>query len=354
MVNLDANLYVDHVLMGTERKFDYRKVLQSDEWATWQHDFREEIQRILGLPSLLKVGSQLDLGPETVEESDYDTFRLEKVYITAEPSVKLPFYLLLPKHRKPPFPLVLTPHGHERRGKEVSVGRYVDEAEERRALAHECDIALQAVHEGYAVIAPDVRGFWEMSRREDLEHNQNNSCSELQRRALMLGRTLIGERVYDIGRLIDYATTRPEIDTTQIVITGNSGGGTVALFAAACDNRITLAVPASYFCTFKDSILSISHCSCNVVPGIMQLGEMYDVAGLIAPRPVLMVHGEQDPIYPVQGTLEAFQHLQAIYRAMGVENHCELYIGSEGHRYYKKRVWPFIREHLKSHKVIID
>ena len=185
-----------------------------------------------------------------------------------------------------------------------------------------------------------------MSREEDYHNPIGRSCEELQRVALMYGRTLIGERVHDIGRLLDYAATRPEIDSTRVAITGNSGGGTVSLFAAALDERIKVSAPASYFCTFAASIIGVHHCVCNVVPGVMELGEMYDIAGLIAPRPFLAINGVQDPIFPIDATREAFSALQKIYAAQGLAAQCELYEGDGGHRYYKARVWDFLREHL--------
>lgn len=163
---------------------------------------------------------------------------------------------------------------------------------------------------------------------------------------MMFGRTLIGERVHDMGRLIDYATTRSEIDTEKIIITGNSGGGTVSLFTAALDERISIAAPGSYFCTFVDSVVQIDHCPCNIVPGIMQAGEMHDVVGLIAPRPVLFVNGEKDEIFPMDATRTAFSHVQKIYQKMGHPDLCELYVGDGGHRYFKDPVWPFVKKHL--------
>ena len=100
----------------------------------------------------------------------------------------------------------------------------------------------------------------------------------------MFGRTLIGERVWDIMRLIDYATTRREIDAGRIAITGNSGGGTISMFAAALDERIGVSVPGCYFCNHVQSIGSIHHCMCNYFPGMATLAEASDIAGLIAPR----------------------------------------------------------------------
>jgi hypothetical protein len=80
----------------------------------------------------------------------------------------------------------------------------------------------------------------------------------------------------------------------------------------------------------------------------MELGEMYDISGLIVPRPVFFVNGVHDAIFPIERTREAFAHTQAIYGAIAPERRdlCELYEGSGGHRYYSERVWPFLRHHF--------
>lgn len=345
-MRFDTQAYVHNMEQQAERRYDYRKTLETDNWDEWRTAFRSSLQGILGLT--LIPHQPLPLQPRLAETEQFPGYAREKWYITTEPGIDIPFYLLLPRTGKGPYPLVLTPHGHSLRGKEVYAGKYETEAEEAGTLAGDRDIALQAVAEGYAVIAPDVRAFGEMARTEDADGHKTYSCKELQRRAMMYGRTLIGERVHDMGRLIDYAQTSSEIDANRVVITGNSGGGTVSLFAAALDERISVAVPGSYFCTFYDSIVSVPHCPCNLIPGILQLGEMYDVAGLIAPRPMLAVHGVLDKDYPIEGTRRAFAHLQEIYRANGHPERCELYEGSEGHRYYKDRVWSFVRENIGS------
>jgi dienelactone hydrolase len=343
MVALNKDTYESLMLDSAERRYDYRGPLATGEWADWRKGFRQELEEILGLPIIRKKTLSLELEPRLEFREERDQFILEKLLIRTEPGIDIPFYLLLPKQAAGPLPLVLTPHGHGRRGKEVYIGNYESEEERRSGAGGERDIALQAVAEGYAVIAPDVRAFWEMSLDSDREAGLS-SCHTLQRRAIMYGRTLIGERVHDMGRLIDYAMTRPEIDASRIAITGNSGGGTVSLFTAALDDRIKVAAPASYFCTFADSVIGLHHCLCNLVPGVMNLGEMYDIAGLIAPKPVLMITGALDDIFPLSGTQKAFGHLQRIYEANGAASQCELYIGEGGHRYYKTRVWSFIRE----------
>jgi dienelactone hydrolase len=343
MQYLQMEAYLDNMDRAAERQYAYTSAEKMGGWGTWQRSFRKELRTLLGMHRIHAQG--IPLQPRLEETKACTGYTQYKYFVTSEPGVEIPFYLLVPDGEGP-FPLVITPHGHTTRGKEVYTGNFATEEERQGALDGDRDLAVQAVTAGYAAIAPDVRGFWEMARESDMKQEKRNSCLELQRSSMMYGRTLIGERVHDMSRLIDFAETRPEIDSSRIVMTGNSGGGTVTLFAAALDERISIAIPGSYLCTFKDSIVSLSHCSCNLIPGVLQLGEMYDIAGLIAPRPFLAVHGAQDPIYPIRGTQEAFDHVMRIYEAMGHADRCELYIGEGGHRYYKERVWDFVKEHL--------
>ncbi len=80
------------------------------------------------------------------------------------------------------------------------------------------------------------------------------------------------------------------------------------------------------------------------MPGILRLGEMHDVAGLIAPRHFLAVTGRDDAIFPIAHTETAFAQLAKVYEALAVPKRCELYVGDGGHRYYKERVGSFVEE----------
>lgn len=158
--------------------------------------------------------------------------------------------------------------------------------------------------------------------------------------ALLLGRTLLGERVFDVDRGIDYLLQRGDADPARIGVMGNSGGGTVTLFAAALLPRIAAAMPSCYFCTFRDSLLAIYHCADNYVPGLFPIADMSDLLGLFAPKPVVVVAGRRDPIFPFPATQRAFRDLQKIYRAAGAGGHCRLVVGPGGHRFYADLAWP--------------
>ena len=73
---------------------------------------------------------------------------------------------------------------------------------------------------------------------------------------------------------------------------------------------------------------------------------MYDVAGLIDPRPISVIAGKDDKILPVEYVQFAFDKLQLIYQMAGVPDHCQLYVGQGGHRYYANGAWEFIRHHF--------
>jgi hypothetical protein len=120
---------------------------------------------------------------------------------------------------------------------------------------------------------------------------------------------------------------------------GNPGGGTATFYAAALDERISLAVPSCAVCTFDDSIIPISHCGCNYIPGIRNYFDMGDIGCLIAPRKLIVIHGKEDYIFPDEGVKEIFAVMQDIYAAAGAPDNCALATGAEGHRYYKAEAY---------------
>jgi len=314
-------------------------------WAAWQEAFRPRLRQQLGLDNLAADLRDHQPQREQLTTEDLETYTRESWQLWVEPTVPLPFYLLRPKGQTEPLPLVLTPHGHNH--PHIYAGLADNEAETQSIQEGERDIAVQSVREGYLTIAPTTRAFGATRTAADKEANKVHSCRVQLLHGLLVGRTPIGERVWDISRLIDWAIANLAVDAQRIAITGNSGGGTVSLFAAACEPRISVAVPSCYFCTFQGSIGAIYHCDCNYVPGILRLGEMYDVAGLIAPRPFCAIAGQDDPIFPIEQVKFAFERLKEIYAIAGAPEACQLYIGQGGHRYYRAGAWPFIRQHFQ-------
>lgn len=339
-----SNNHFQSLYKNTNPEFGF-EAKTTDEFTIWQDCFRSRLREVLGLHRLQDDLKDFHPIAHQVDEEDTGGFIRQRWVLQVEPTVPLPFILLKPKEISGTLPLVLTSHGHMK-NTELYAGIVSSKDEEQFMFDGDRDIAVQAVREGYLVIAPTARGFGETRTEQGKAEDQQNSCRDLLVHDLLVGRTPLGDRVWDISRLLDWALETLPVDPQKIAITGNSGGGTISLFAAALDERISLSAPGSYFCTFAGSIGSIYHCECNYVPGLLTLGEMPDIAGLITPRPFIAINGKEDPIFPIEEVYKAFDHLKKIYTVAGVPEHVALYVGEGGHRYYKAGAWPFIRRYF--------
>jgi fermentation-respiration switch protein FrsA (DUF1100 family) len=94
--------------------------------------------------------------------------------------------------------------------------------------------------------------------------------------------------------------------------------------------------------------MAIEHCADNYVPGLARYAEAHDVAGLIAPRPLLIEHGTDDPIFPIEGVRQAYHHLARVYSLLGCPAHLELDEFDGGHRFGGARAFSWLDQWLNS------
>ena len=309
----------------------------------WREEFRGDLRAVLG-HDVISERAVADAAPERVGVETGEGHRRQEWTLATEEGFRVPFSLLLPAAGDPPYPVALTLHGHTDLGRRLAVGEIPGERRAELVDRERRDIAVQAVERGYAALAPDMRGFGDLA--EHAAGDDGRACTRLQKTAQVYGRSLVGDRVWDVLRVLDFVEGNPDLDADRVAVTGHSGGGAVTLFAAALDDRVSPVAPNAYFCTFRDSILAVDHCACNYVPGVARLGEMWDLAGLIAPRPLAVATGADDPIFPVEGTRRAFERLREVYAAAGAVDRCRLHVGDGGHRFYPRGVWPFVDAHL--------
>jgi dienelactone hydrolase len=164
----------------------------------------------------------------------------------------------------------------------------------------------------------------------------------------MLGQTLIGWRVWDVMRTVDYIEARPDVDASRVGCIGISGGGTATLFASALEPRIRGAMVSGYLNTFRDSVGSLAHCVDNYVPGILNWAEMHDIAGLVAPRALFVESGERDAIFPIASSVESYTQVRRIYDVLGAADRVEQEVFPGEHSFWGRRGLPFIARHLKA------
>ena len=309
----------------------------------WQQRARPKlIDRLGGFPS-----KRAPLNAEVLETTDQGTYTREKVVFDTRENLSTIGYLLLPKNAPRPLPAVVCVSGHGR-GLSDIVG-IADDGSQRtqRNVGYAKEYALQCVEHGYATLAVEQLAFG--TRRDDAARRSGpgtESCRPAACAALLLGQTMAGWRVWDAMRSIDYLATRPEVDSARVATLGASGGGTTSLLTAACDQRVKAAVVSAYFNTFRDSIVSISHCPDNYVPGMLQDMEMYDLSGLVAPRALFVESGRNDRIFPIAGYERAVAKAREIYRVYGAADRFGAETHDGGHEVHLVGAFDFLKRAL--------
>ncbi len=298
------------------------------DFAEWQKAAKAKLTELLGLPfekceDLFQIEYEEQL--EHFKEIRF-TFQSEEGYFT-------PCHLLIPNTAKGKTPVVLCLQGHSK-GMHISLGRIKYEGDERSISGGDRDFAIGAVRKGFCALTIEQRGMGECGGTPE-----GPACQVHTLANLLIGRTTIGERVWDISRAIDILEKyfSDVIDMEHIICLGNSGGGTATFYASCLEERIKVSIPSCAFSSFDASISAMRHCTCNFVPHIREYFDMGDLAGLIAPRTLIVVSGQHDTIFPIDAAKECFEITKSLYaQTNGV---CRHVVGPEGHRFYYDLAW---------------
>ncbi len=328
---------------GAPLKLTFRATTRKETEA-WQRKLHAKLVELLGgFPESRGVRQA-----HTLEVREFPSYRREKFVFESRPGVGVLGYLVTPREPRAPLPTVICIPGHGR-GVDDIVG--IDENGKDRAerRSYQYDFALQVAERGAAALAIEPVAFGcRRDARTKAKGPAAYACQPVAGSALLLGETVIGWRVFDVMRAIDWIETRPELDVTRIGCIGISGGGTCALFSAALEPRIQATLVSGYLNTFRACIMSMSHCMDNYVPGILNWAEMYDVAGLIAPRHLFSEAGDRDPIFPAEAARESFARVKKVYEILGAPDAAQQEIFSGVHEFHGVRGIPFVLSALRS------
>ncbi|KAI3514845.1 hypothetical protein L1887_13591 [Cichorium endivia] len=196
---------------------------------------------------------------------------------------------------------------------------------------NKCKEWLRPLLEGYAsrgYIAVAIDSRYHGERAKNRTTYEDALVSSWKRGDTM---PFIYDTVWDLVKLADYLTKRDDIDHSKIGITGESLGGMHAWFAAFVDTRYSVVAPIIGVQGFQwaigndqwqarvDSIKSIFEEARidlgkdaidkevvekvwdRIAPGLASKFDSTHTVPLIAPRPLLILNGEQDPRCPMAG-----------------------------------------------------
>jgi dienelactone hydrolase len=326
------------------------------EAEVWQKALRAKLLELIGgFPE-----KREPLRPQTLEVRDFPEYRREKFTFESRPGFTVLGYLLTPKSARAPYPAVIALPGHGRGVDDlVAIDR---EGRDRVAVAYtgtlpadprdyQYDYAVQAVRHGMAAVAIEPLGFGCRRDPTQPDSSQKNglyqySCYPWASAALLLGQTAMAWRVYDVVRTIDWIETRKELDSARVGCMGISNGGECTIYAAALDTRIRAAFASGSLNTFRDSLMSYIHCIDGYVPGILNWAELYDIAGLTAPRAFFAESGTRDAVFPVAGGRASFERVRKIYEVFGVPDMAGQEVFEGPHLFCGRRGLPFLARQL--------
>jgi dienelactone hydrolase len=328
--------------------------------GAWKREARRKFFDLL-----LYAPERVEPQPEMLERVDGGDFWRERVTFRTTPEIRVPAYVLIPKHAKLPAPGIVALHDHGGFylwGKEKLIalpGEHATLTEFKKQYYGGMSIADELARQGYVVVVIDM--FYWGDRRMVLDDdppawkerppaittaevsafNQRSGQNEqlLGRTLFLAGLTWAGVMFWDDIRTVDYLLTRPEVDRERIGCVGLSVGGFRSAHLAALDERIKAAVVVGWMCAYrpllKDHILNtVGHT--KLVPGLTRWLDLPDVAAMAIPARLLVINGRQDTLFTVEGMEEAHQKLAAAYKKAGVPNHFRAHLYDTPHEFNRE------------------
>ena len=318
---------------GGSREFAFRAESR-EEYAEWKRALCSRLTEITGLNRCVPC----DPIHELVRADRVDGLDAEYHTLQTEPGVAMPFYLLRPE-AEGKRPVLIVPHGHG--------------GGKRETLDYQGKFIREALEDGFIVACPDERGSGD--RREFPEQGDEpdkvraNSHRELLQLGINFGRTVIGGAVWDLMRLADWLLALPEA-SGFLACAGMSGGGQQALWFAALDDRVNVAITSGYFYGVRDALIELPHnCACNYIPHFFETADMGELGALIAPRPFFVESGEKDPLAGKRGVANVIEQLETTrkaYRLFGAEDAVVHSVHDGGHEWRGDGMREFLRSAL--------
>jgi dienelactone hydrolase len=267
-----------------------------------------------------------------------DGLRKQHLWFQSDATERVPGYLVFPDAKAFPGkrPVVIALHGTGGNKDNMS------------------NIVMKAAKAGFIGVAIDGRYHGERTKAGSGSDEYDAAIARAFKTGQ--GHPFYYDTVYDVMRLIDYLSTRKDVDASRIGLTGISKGGIETYFTAAADPRVAAAVPYIGVQSFKwalengqwkariatiqeafnesaasagksiDSADFVREFYARVVPGIDGQFDGPQMLTLIAPRPLLVINGDSDANTPVAGVRLAVRTAQPAYAAANASDRLKLIV----------------------------
>lgn len=311
------------------------------DWLDWRNIAIERFKQLLG-----DFPQPVALSPDVEYAVEGGELIRERVIFDSEAFASVPCIVLRPKDMKAnrSNPAIICCHGHPvDLGKDPVAGIKSSPAHSQQIELMNYNYGEQMAKAGFFVIVPELRGFGE---RNDT-HDRHDVCNVNYIKGSIMGIYPQMLNVWDMKCCIDYLETRGEVDPERIGMMGLSYGGTMTTFTAAVDPRIKAADIMGYINPFSAfAIARGNFCGSQIVPNLYKYFDTHDIAGLIAPRPLLIEMGIYDDCFYIQDLLKGYEGVKRIYEAADAAENLESDIHPNAHSFAGRKAFAFFKQHL--------
>ena len=307
--NIDSGSFEN----GKLRSKRYQSMTKDDA-ALWQKELRTKLFDVLQMDDLVSEDTDIPLNIKTIsstDEADYISYEKE---MNSTMGRRIKFVITIPGNQKGPFPAIIFLAGHG-----------------------------GSCHSVYK----EEYGYYNIGRHLASDGFVTLSVKISQHDIYELGRTNMGERLWDLMRCVDYLFTCDFVDTKRVGCGGKSLGAEMAMWLGAMDERIKASLVAG-FLTSMDQ-MEKNHCMCWKFPGLRELVDYADIYSLIAPRALCFLNGLDEPSdqFPPSVALPVFNELAIAYMDWEIPENVSLVVHKGGHIVNVPCVLEFFDQHLR-------
>ncbi|MGZ4964127.1 MAG: alpha/beta hydrolase family protein [Limisphaerales bacterium] len=306
------------------------------DWAKQTPELRNQLWNVLGrLPS-----PTMPLNPRTRQIGESPKWIEYEVVLDVYPDVFAWGYLLVPRDIKAGErrPVVVCQHGLEGTP-ESTVSRDPNHPDYHFYKG----FSTQLADRGFVVFAP---------------HNPyrgENRFRELQRKANPLGVSLFSFIIAQHGRILDWLSEQPFVDSKRLGFYGLSYGGKTAMRVPPSLDRYCLSICSGDFNEWIRKVCTVDSPYSYMFTQEYEmlewnLGNTFsyaEMAALIAPRPFMVERGHGDGVAPDEWVAEEYAKVRRFYDKLGIGNDTEIEFFNGPHTIHGIGTFEFLQKHLQ-------
>ena len=297
----------------------------ADAARSWQADVRARLLKLLKMGDLVPIRSSTPFSPKELLSADKETYHVKEVEISSTSSRRIRVVVTIPNSIEGTVPAVVCVGGHG--------SSLYSPYDPQTIVGNGSRAKSDRIYKGFGTVLAATQYV-------------TISATVSQHEVYEEGRLLMGERLWDLIRCVDYLQSMPEVDGRRIGCAGLSLGGEMAMWLGAMDERIVATVSSGFLTTMDH--MERNHCMCWKFDGLRDLVDFADIYSLTAPRPLQCQNGMLEPAsqFYVPLARQAMEEIRVIYRDLARPENVVLDVHREGHVVDLPGLVYFFNKHL--------